>query len=145
MSRTFPFQFPVALIGLALVVWKLPEPQSQQTLDSWIEDQEASKLSRIDFAGAVTLVGTVLTGLLSVDVAMKGEMPLVAASLIIVFLISLVSFVLVEKYYAEEPILPLALISQRDVLTSYLIVGLQSAGQFGVSHSSISRSYSYLT
>ncbi|KAH6986479.1 major facilitator superfamily domain-containing protein [Ilyonectria sp. MPI-CAGE-AT-0026] len=128
----FLVQFPVALIGLGLVLWKLPEPSQFQSQQLEEDGKKVSNLSRIDFAGAITLVGTILTGLISLDMATKGASVLITSSLGVVFITFLVLFVLTEKYYADEPILPLDLVLKRDVLTSYLIVGFQSAGQFGL-------------
>ncbi|KPM35909.1 hypothetical protein AK830_g10653 [Neonectria ditissima] len=128
----FVVQFPVAMIGLGLVLWKLPEPKHDRSKDIQASDSADSNLARVDFAGAITLVGTVLTGLLSLDLATKGSPILVTVPLIGAFVAFLLLFVLVEKYLAKEPILPLDLISKRDVLTSYSIVGFQSAGQFGL-------------
>ncbi|KIW98607.1 uncharacterized protein Z519_00268 [Cladophialophora bantiana CBS 173.52] len=42
------------------------------------------------------------------------------------------TFVVVEKCFVKEPILPLQLMSKRDVFTPYLIIGCQSGGQFGL-------------
>uniref|UniRef100_A0A8H7NPR9 Major facilitator superfamily (MFS) profile domain-containing protein n=1 Tax=Bionectria ochroleuca TaxID=29856 RepID=A0A8H7NPR9_BIOOC len=94
----FLVQLPVALIGLSLVLWKLPEPVRAEGKLTTIDGNESqrTKLSRVDFAGTFTLIGTVLTGLLALDIFTK------------------------------------ELIGKRDVLTSYTIIGFQSAGQFGL-------------
>ncbi|KAL4727009.1 hypothetical protein ACLX1H_005909 [Fusarium chlamydosporum] len=42
----------------------------------------------------------------------------------------LVSFYYVEKYYAQEPIIPMNLLVKRDVYIPYLLVALQTAAQF---------------
>lgn len=133
-ARCFLVQFPLALFGLGLVLWKLPEPRQFQPQQLEDDGKKVSNLSRIDFAGAITLVGTILTGLMSLEMATKGASVLITSSLAAAFMTFLVLFVLTEKHYADEPILPLDLVSKRDVLTSYLIVGFQSAGQFGVSN-----------
>ena len=41
-------------------------------------------------------------------------------------------FLLVEGYWAKEPVFPLRLLIHRDVLTAYLIASLQTAAQLGV-------------
>jgi glucose uptake protein GlcU len=94
---------------------------------------KSSKLYRADFVGAVALVGTILFGSLSLDSTAKGNEARQLIGLYIGFIVFAASFILVEHKYAKEPILPLGLISRRDVLTSYVIIGLQAAGQFGVS------------
>ncbi|KAI8663416.1 MFS domain-containing protein [Fusarium keratoplasticum] len=128
----FLIQLPVALAGLALVLWKLPEPK-ETTLEDDAEPQPAeSKISRVDFAGAAMLVGTVLTGLLSLDFCTKHGLGVAVYCLVGAFVLSLSLFCTIEKYYAKEPILPLELIFKREVLTSYSIVCFQAAGQFGL-------------
>ncbi|KAK7211954.1 hypothetical protein V2G26_019132 [Clonostachys chloroleuca] len=131
----FLVQLPVALIGLSLVLWKLPEPKRADgklpTIDG--NESQRTKLSRVDFAGTFTLIGTVLTGLLALDFFTKGGPRLLVTGLSIAFPVFVAAFTVVEKHYAKEPILPLQLIGKRDVLTSYTIIGFQSAGQFGVS------------
>lgn len=52
--------------------------------------------------------------------------------------IFLTLFVLVETRWAKEPILEPALFTQRDAVISFLIMGLQSAAQFGVRLASFS-------
>ncbi|CAG9945294.1 unnamed protein product [Clonostachys rosea f. rosea IK726] len=129
----FLVQLPVALIGLSLVLWKLPEPvraEGKLTIDG--NESQRTKLSRVDFAGTFTLIGTVLTGLLALDIFTKGGPRLLVTGLSIAFPVFVAAFTVVEKYYAKEPILPLQLIGKRDVLTSYTIIGFQSAGQFGL-------------
>lgn len=97
------------------------------------DDTLSHKLARVDFPGALTLVGTILTCLLALDMSAKGASTYLTVSIASAFAGFLVGFILIEKYYAKEPILPLGLISKRNVLTSYLIIGFQAAGQFGVS------------
>jgi hypothetical protein len=43
------------------------------------------------------------------------------------------SFALVERFWASEPVFPLHLLANRDVVTSYLVAALQIAAQLGVS------------
>lgn len=90
-------------------------------------------MARVDFAGAAALVSTVLTGLLCLDQAAKGASNYLATGcLAAAFVACSLVFYIVESYWAKEPILPLDLVLKRDVLTSYLIICLQAAGQFGV-------------
>lgn len=46
--------------------------------------------------------------------------------------VSGILFLLVEGFVAHEPIVPLRLFVQRDIMTTYLLAGLQSGAQFGV-------------
>jgi hypothetical protein len=43
-----------------------------------------------------------------------------------------VCFILVEAYWAKEPVFPLRLLRNRDVLTSYVGLGCQSGAQMAV-------------
>lgn len=138
-SRPFIVQLPIAILGLGLVLWKLPEARPHGNELASKEATLSHKLSRVDFPGALTLVGTILTCLLALDMGAKGASKVITITSVSGFGVFLVSFILIEKYYAKEPILPLGLISKRNVLTSYLIIGFQAAGQFGVSHTSILR------
>ncbi|RMJ17737.1 hypothetical protein CDV36_002563 [Fusarium kuroshium] len=128
----FLIQLPVALAGLALVLWKLPEPKETVPEEDSDSQPTGSKISRVDFAGAAMLIGTVLTGLLSLDFSTKHGLGLVFYCLIGSFVLSLSLFCIIEKHYAKEPILPLELVFKREVLTSYSIVCFQAAGQFGL-------------
>lgn len=138
--RPFIIQLPLAVLGLGIVLWKLPNPQQKKLDqdDAFSESDEQLKkisaISRVDFLGAAALVSMVLTGLLCLDQAAKGSasyVPTVGFALI--FMTSSLVFYLVESRWAKEPILPLELVLKRDVLTSYSIICLQAAGQFGVS------------
>lgn len=124
----------MALLSLGLVLWKLPEPRQDQ-IDLHPNPSipiARSLLARVDFAGATSLVGMVLTGLLCLDQATKSASYITTGCLGAAFITCTMSFYLVESYWAKEPILPLELVFKRDVLTSYLIICFQAAGQFGV-------------
>ncbi|RMZ82619.1 hypothetical protein DV738_g1697, partial [Chaetothyriales sp. CBS 135597] len=120
-------QVPLTVIGLALILWKmLPRPQdfTQQTL--------VQKLRRVDVVGATLLTALISTLLIGLDLLAKE-----AGQLTLLFFFSLFStltvlFVLTEKYWAKEPILPLRLLVTRVPMTSYLLCGFQSAAQFAV-------------
>lgn len=127
----------MALIGLGLVLWKLPEPRREianQGDDSseQVVTSSVSPITRVDFAGATALVSMVLTGLLALDQATKGASYFTTGCLTTAFTVSITAFYLVESYWAREPILPLSIVFKRDVITSYSIICFQAAGQFGV-------------
>lgn len=131
--RCFIAQCPIALVGLALVLWKLPEHERPEPVTmAGSENRPASKLGRVDFLGAFALVGTILTCLLLLDQGTKSASWRVLGPLAAGFVASVTLFTVAESRIAKEPILPLDLISKRDVFTPYLIVGCQAAGQFGV-------------
>lgn len=124
-------QLPLAIVGPGLVLWKLPEKQAEYIPDE--SHPTRSKLDRVDFLGASMLVDSVLTGMLSLDLAMKTGLTLTTVCLTASFVVFLLLFSVVEKHHAKEPILPLELVLKRDVFTSYSIVCFQTAGQLGVS------------
>lgn len=103
-----------------------------------VADEEINtltKLSRVDFLGAAILASLILSLLLPMELGgneVNWAHPLIfclfgAAALFLML------FVLVENYWAKEPILDLVLFTQRDATLSYLIMAFQSAAQFGVS------------
>jgi predicted MFS family arabinose efflux permease len=128
----FIVQFPVAVLGLILVLWKLPEPSPSPPSN---EGEKESAFSRIDFAGSASLVATIVVGMLALDLATKGCPIYIGTIMGFAFLLLLCVFYLVEKKHAKEPILPLDLVGRRDVLSAYLNIALQAAGQFGLLYS----------
>lgn len=134
LHSCFVWQCPLALCGLAFVLLRLPESNSAHAKAFKIEEENSrsSKLSRVDFRGAIALAGTIVTGMLALSQGTRGLAWCFLVPLIAGFIIFGSAFILIEKHYAKEPILPLELISKRDVLTSYLIILSQAAGQFGV-------------
>lgn len=128
---SFYGQCPLILIGLILILWKIP---SKTTKSDELEEEISlsQKLKRVDVLGAITLASTISAFLLALDFASK-EAPwyqvLVTASLALMFGIA---FYLIESRWAKEPVLPIPLIIKRAALTSYLIGGFQIAAQFGL-------------
>ena len=130
-KRSFFGQCPLTLLGLFLVLWKLPT--QTRDIDAVEEDDSFwSKIRRVDFIGATFLASTNSTFLLALDFATKKGpwWPVLVFTLL--FLLSAVAFWVVERFYANEPILPIELIVNRDTITPYLIAGFQIAAQFGV-------------
>jgi hypothetical protein len=112
-------------------LWKLPT--KTRKIDSEEEDSSfSSKIRRVDFIGAIVLASTISALLLALDFATK-EGPMWRALIsTLLFLFLAVIFWAVERFYAKEPILPIELITNRDTITPYLIVGVQIAAEFGV-------------
>ena len=135
MDRCFIAQCPLALGGLALVLWKLPKHNITEAAEAFENPNttERSNLARVDFLGAFALVGMILSGLLSLDLAAKDVSWYVRVVLVTSFGGFLTLFIFIEKRVAKEPIMPLGLLVKRDVVTSYLVVAFQAGGQFGVS------------
>ena len=136
---SFYIQVPPILSAIFLIIWYLPETKSQ-SLD-YDSDGEAaarrfkSKLSRVDFKGSILFALVVLTFLLPVELG-GVELPWTSGPIMGLFTLSTVLlyvFVVVERGQ-EEPILPLEIFERRDAVISYLILGLQTAAQVGVSY-----------
>jgi hypothetical protein len=133
--RSFYGQCPPLLLALALVVWRLPPSPSTRRSgqdDSKSPSRESSKLARIDFLGAILLAGAIITFLLILDLGSKRDSALKISVLAVLVVVLCGFLVWVEKRWAREPIFPLSLLANRDVVTSYLTAALQIAAQSGV-------------
>lgn len=131
----FIVQFPIAILGLILVLLKLPEPSAKVDAPPVAEEEKPSGFARVDLMGAGSLVATIIVGMLALDLATKDYPPYIPMIMGIFFILFFCLFIVVEKSYAEEPILPLSLIGRRDVLSAYLVIALQAAAQFGLLYS----------
>ena len=137
---SFTYQAPLAVLALALIWWKLPndfEHNGTARADGSLKANKGfvSKFRRIDFPGAILLVTSIVAFLLVLNFASKKLTvtdPLIIG-LFVLWLATSLLFLLVEAKYADEPIFPLRLLVHRDVLTSYLIIGLMITGQMCVS------------
>lgn len=79
----------------------------------------AEKVRRIDFLGSLTLVGSVGCLLLGISLKTTEELPWTSSSvlgLLSACAVFTAAFILVEKYWAPYPVMPLRLISQRTPL-----------------------------
>ncbi|KAI9376688.1 major facilitator superfamily-domain-containing protein [Aspergillus egyptiacus] len=109
----FVAQFPLCIIAFTMVsvMLDLPAPEDSHWKD---------RLRRIDFLGAVVLIGAVLGFLVGFDRGsnVSWTMPLTVASLSVsVCLFAL--FVVVEIYYAAEPFAPGHIIFDRGFVAAY--------------------------
>ena len=125
---SFIYQTPLALLALLLVWLRLPKDLGATNAEDSTnaENAKASKLRRIDFLGAFLLALSIFAFLLLLNFLSKR---LTFTDPVIIGLFSLwigscLLWVLVEARFAAEPIFPLRLLLNRDVLTTYLIVGL---------------------
>ncbi|ORY27197.1 putative multidrug resistance protein fnx1 [Naematelia encephala] len=100
-----------------------------------------SKLSRIDYAGSLTLVIAVGTLLVSISLKTSTQKsngdeyawsdPTVWG-LLIVALIFTIAFILVEGYYSPEPILPLGLLTRRTPLAAAISSFTMVTNQYAI-------------
>ncbi|KAF5233998.1 hypothetical protein FANTH_12352 [Fusarium anthophilum] len=126
-------QSPVATLAVLLIIWKLPVNIAGRRADPACS-RIADKLRRVDFAGFAFLPAALVTAFIGLDLAgklypLQYTVPLGASA---VFLLT--SFYYVEKYYAQEPIIPMGLLAKRDVYVPYLLVALQTASQFIITY-----------
>ncbi|KAI1208040.1 MFS general substrate transporter [Annulohypoxylon truncatum] len=121
--------FIFAMILCALVLPSLTTRQGQIDAGSM-----KAKLARIDFLGAIFLGSGILSLLLPLRIAGQ-EVPWtspIVLSLLIIGAVLLTLFIVTEMRWAKEPIFPLRLLRNRDVVFSYLIMGCQTAAQVGM-------------
>ncbi|KAF7874623.1 uncharacterized protein EAF02_008600 [Botrytis sinoallii] len=127
---SFLAQCPPTILALMLVIWKL-DITPQQICG---RQSHFSKLSRIDFLGSIFLSVSIVCGLMVLDLG-GHRMPWTDLKLLSLLGISIAAgilFFLVEGFWAKEPIFPLRLLRNRDVLTSYVNLGFQSGAQMAI-------------
>lgn len=129
--RAFLGQCPLLLLSIVLVWWKLEEPQhgSETNQSIW------TRLKRIDFVGALFMSAAILAGITALDLAGKqtGHESSLLTVLIIIAFVAAILFALAEKFWAKEPIFPLNLLGHQAVISSYLILFIQTGIQVAVS------------
>jgi MFS family permease len=131
----FILQTPFTVLAMILVGLKLKEAPSKDAPNSDTEPEStAKKLKRIDFLGAFFMSTTILSAVFILD---SGGSRVAWASPIIAILIgtTIVSgtiFYFVEKRWANEPIFPLQLLSNRLVVLDYLLLLVQVMSQIAV-------------
>ena len=127
--RSFLAQCPAILLAIALVAWKLPS-----TGRFGAQQRTISRLRRIDFVGSILLAATLTCSLLALNAGLtlpwNAPVPwvLVGTSLVLGIL-----FLIIEAYFASEPILPLRLLRNWNIVASYIIIFLQTFSQLAVS------------
>lgn len=120
----------MVLIAIILVAWKLQVPKH----DGHVEESHWTKLKRVDFIGSAFLSGSIVALLLALNFFSSAEswnnyLPILS---LIIGIVLIITFYLVEKFWAREPIFPLELLAKWDTCSSYLILGCQLAAQLGV-------------
>ncbi len=115
MDQSHMYKAPILVFSIILVAVKvnivLPDEVQSRSL--------ADKLRRIDFLGSLTLVTAVGTPLLAFNLKTSEEMPWsdpLICGLLASGVVSTILFVLVEKYFASYPVMPVRLIVQRTPL-----------------------------
>lgn len=136
-NRSFLGQCPPTLLAAFLVAWKLKPTY----ISECPEQSQLSKLRRIDFLGAILLSLSIICGLLVLELGGK-RIPFTHPTILSLLAASLVTghlFLLVEGFVAKEPIFPLRLMLNRDVVASYINLGFQTGAQMAVRSSSLTK------
>ncbi|KAJ6258563.1 Vacuolar membrane protein [Drechslerella dactyloides] len=127
---SFLGQVPLALLAIVMVSWKLQIP-SECKEDSLTLRQ---RFQRIDFLGAMTLAASLSLLLVSLDEAGKRLSTrnplLIGASVGSIVLAAI--FFYIEAKVAKEPILSLEVLTNRDVVSVYSILGLTTGSQIAL-------------
>jgi MFS family permease len=129
--RSFLAQCPPTILALVLVAWKL----KISSLTTASTQSALSKLQRVDFLGAIFLSVSIVCGLLVLDLGGQ-RMPWTDPKILLLLgssVMALNIFVLIEAAWAKEPIFPLRLLLNRDVITSYVNLAFQTGAQGAVS------------
>lgn len=113
VHRAFIAQAPLCIMAFTAVSLMLNLPVQEDT--HW-----KAKLRRVDFAGAIVLVGAVLGFLLGLDRGsnVSWTMPLTIVSLS-VSVVLFILFVIIEVYFAAEPFAPGYIIFDRTFFANY--------------------------
>lgn len=114
----FICQVPIAILVGTLFWWNLDPKMGTTNTDHSFKQ----KLLRIDFLGSGLLISSIICLLIAASLGgpVISFMSLSFVSLIIFALLFLFSFVYVDLYKAEEPIIPIELLKDRTVLSSCL-------------------------
>jgi MFS family permease len=127
---SFLGQVPFAGAAL-LLVWMILPPRVQHQLD---QEPKESKLGRIDFLGATLMALSILSLLLPLEIG-GDRVPWSDYRIALLFTAALVFgalFVLVEGWFAKEPIIPLSVACHKEVLLSSFIIMCQIGAQVGL-------------
>ncbi|KAF2663697.1 MFS general substrate transporter [Microthyrium microscopicum] len=131
----FILQGPLTVIAMVLVAWKLElKPKPDANVENTESQTMKEKLKRIDFLGALFMSTTILAAMLVFDlggVKVPWTSPLIAGISVIAFT-SGILFYVTEKYWTEEPIFPLAVLSNKHVVLAYLLLTVQVVSQISL-------------
>lgn len=118
-------QAPLTLIAFLTVTFALHLPQAQIKFTGVITSREVAsvktKLLRVDFPGAFTLVLAIFSFLLSLDLSINSiRFPIsspITLSILLGSVLLFVSFYHIEKSYSAEPFCPPGLVKRREIIS----------------------------
>jgi MFS family permease len=127
---SFLGQAPVAGVAMVLIAITVPSRSSHELHT----DTMRSNIARIDFVGATCMTLSILGLLLPLEIG-GDRVAWSSSTIIILFAGAMVFgllFLAVEGWVAKEPIVPLPLLRQRDMIVSGFIMLCQCAAQPGL-------------
>lgn len=112
--------------------------------DATASQSKFGKLRQVDFMGSTLLAAFLILILLPLEIG-GNKIAWTDARIPIFFgsgFLCLIVFVVVEKRWATNPLLPLKLFYSRHTVVSFLVLALQCAAQLGVSRLVLERAIS---
>ncbi|KAM0273873.1 hypothetical protein ACHAQH_008168 [Verticillium albo-atrum] len=137
---SFLGQAPIFMFALLLCMAYLPStsqrvaPGSSPDQPATVSEPTKGTLSRIDWLGAVLLALAILAFLAPIELGgsrLPWSHPLIPILLVSSAVLAAL-FALAEARPGADPIFPLPLLRQRDVVLSYAVILLQTAAQLGL-------------
>lgn len=132
--RALLYQAPLNVLSLIYIWRKITFPPPPQTEDTETTPPR-SKFRRIDLSGAISLGLANCSLLLFLDQIQMNFDNLWRLWTVLpggTWIACIAVFIVVEAFWAKEPILPLRLMARRNVFSSYTIQFLQTAAQLAV-------------
>ena len=118
----FWLQIPITLSAAFVAMLSIPKPDKGETSTSADEPSLMQKLANIDFFGIFTLISSVVLLLYGLSASKVSTFP------ILLSLADLVLFVFVEAKWANDPIVPVHILSSRaNVFTGLATIGIMTA------------------
>ncbi|KAH7130146.1 major facilitator superfamily domain-containing protein [Dendryphion nanum] len=128
---SFLMQVPFTIVAIILIAVIIP---SEKPNDKDEGASTQSKFARIDFTGAVLMTLSILAFLFPLEIG-GVKLPWSSPYILGLFgsgLALIALFIASQAYVAKEPILPLELLRNRDVLASMIVMTFLSSAQLGL-------------
>lgn len=128
---SFLGQAPLAGMAIILIIITIPARNSSDSED----ESKQSKLSRVDFLGAISMALAIFCFLFPLEIG-GDRLPWTHPVIFALFgggCAFGILFLITEARYAKEPIIPLSILVNRDIVLSSLMTICQCVAQIGVS------------
>lgn len=126
---SFLGQVPLTCLAIILATITLPSRLQHSKVS-----MQGSRLARIDFIGALLMTLSILCLLIPLEIG-GDQVPWSSPTIGILLTCAVmfgVLFLAAEKWVAKEPIMPLSLLQQRDMVVSSFVMTFQCAAQIGL-------------